>query len=251
MKRLKTSAVYLICALFGAAAMFVAISRLAPPAALKSPSQLQLLVSNLMSICNAGTDKFGDETAYLIAMNNSMEKMMYGMIAPPTGKLDHDFVQMMMPHHQAAIDMAQVYLRFGSNAQLQRIAQEIIVEQQQEVVAMRLARRPRGRSVASTTHHLRSGEACAGFATKLFGTGEDWTGVEEAFISGLGLTATRVSDAKRGEAFTTWLAPSQATLRLRLLRVGRRACGRALRGGDRSARRRSLRRWGVRGRGAW
>ena len=46
---------------------------------------------------------------------------------------------MMMPHHQAAIDMAQVYLRFGSNAQLQRIAQEIIVEQQQEVVAMRLA----------------------------------------------------------------------------------------------------------------
>ena len=139
MKRLKTSTVYLICALFGAAAMFVAISRLTPPAALKSPSQLQLLVSNLMSICNAGTDKFGDETAYLIAMNNSMEKMMYGMIAPPTGKLDHDFVQMMMPHHQAAIDMAQVYLRFGSNAQLQRIAQEIIVEQQQEVVAMRLA----------------------------------------------------------------------------------------------------------------
>ncbi|WP_246706934.1 DUF305 domain-containing protein [Phyllobacterium sp. P30BS-XVII] len=92
-----------------------------------------------MSVCNVGIEKFDDETAYLVAMNNSMEKMMYEMVVPPTGKLDHDFVQMMMPHHQGAIDMAQNYLRFGSNEQLKRIAQEIIVEQQQEMVAMRLA----------------------------------------------------------------------------------------------------------------
>ncbi len=45
---------------------------------------------------------------------------------------------MMAPHHQGAIDMAQAELRYGHNEQLRRLAQEIIVEQQQEIVAMRL-----------------------------------------------------------------------------------------------------------------
>lgn len=92
-----------------------------------------------MSVCNLGIEDFGDETAYLSAINNSMEKMMYDMVVPPTGGLDRDFVQMMMPHHQGAIDMAQIYLRFGTNEQLKRIAQEIIVDQQQEMNVMRLA----------------------------------------------------------------------------------------------------------------
>lgn len=92
-----------------------------------------------MSVCNLGIEKFGDETAYLVAMNNSMERMMYDMVVSPTGALDHDFVEMMTPHHRGAIDMAQNYLRFGSNEQLKRIAQEIIVDQQQEIAAMRLA----------------------------------------------------------------------------------------------------------------
>jgi uncharacterized protein (DUF305 family) len=35
--------------------------------------------------------------------------------------------------------MAQAELRYGHNEQLRRIAQEIIVEQQQEIAAMRLA----------------------------------------------------------------------------------------------------------------
>ena len=50
-----------------------------------------------------------------------------------------DFVAMMMPHHQGAIDMAQAELRYGRNEQLERLAQEIIVTQQQEIAAMRLA----------------------------------------------------------------------------------------------------------------
>jgi uncharacterized protein (DUF305 family) len=77
--------------------------------------------------------------AYLSAMNSSMEKMMYGMVAPATGGIDRDFVQMMTPHHQGAIDMAQIYLRFGNNEQLKRVAQEIIVDQLQEMSVMRLA----------------------------------------------------------------------------------------------------------------
>ena len=46
---------------------------------------------------------------------------------------------MMEPHHQGAIDMAQALLRYGTNEQLKRLAQEIIVTQQQELAAMRLA----------------------------------------------------------------------------------------------------------------
>jgi hypothetical protein len=46
---------------------------------------------------------------------------------------------MMVPHHQGAVDMAIAELRYGRNEQLRRLAQEIIVTQQQEIAAMRLA----------------------------------------------------------------------------------------------------------------
>ena len=49
------------------------------------------------------------------------------------------FVDLMVPHHQGAIAMALAVLRYGRNAQIRRMAQEIIVTQQQEIAAMRLA----------------------------------------------------------------------------------------------------------------
>jgi hypothetical protein len=81
-----------------------------------------------------------------------MTKMMADMAIKPTGDVDHDFVEMMVPHHQGAIDMAQAVLRHGHNEQLRRLAQEIIVTQQQEIAAMRLALgEPLPPSVASPT----------------------------------------------------------------------------------------------------
>ncbi len=42
-------------------------------------------------------------------MNVDMERMDHDMAsAPMTGDVDHDFVVMMIPHHQGAIDMAEV-----------------------------------------------------------------------------------------------------------------------------------------------
>jgi len=61
------------------------------------------------------------------------------MAITPSGDVDADFTAAMIPHHQGAIDMALAELRHGKNEQLRRIAQEIIVDQQQEIVAMRLA----------------------------------------------------------------------------------------------------------------
>jgi uncharacterized protein (DUF305 family) len=52
--------------------------------------------------------------------------------------VDADFVALMVPHHQGAIDMAQAELRYVRNEQLRRLAQEMIVTQQQEIAAMRL-----------------------------------------------------------------------------------------------------------------
>ena len=69
----------------------------------------------------------------------AMDRMMAGMDVAPTGNVDRDFVAMMTPHHQGAIDMAVAELRYGHDEQLKRIAQEIIVDQQQEIAAMKLA----------------------------------------------------------------------------------------------------------------
>jgi len=71
--------------------------------------------------------------------NVAMDKMMMDMAIQPSGDVDRDFAAMMIPHHQGAIDMALAELRHGKNEQLRRIAQEIIVEQQQEINAMLLA----------------------------------------------------------------------------------------------------------------
>src|ERR1700732_316742 len=80
-----------------------------------------------------------DEAPFLKENDDAMTKMMNDMAIKPTGDIDRDFVAMMSPHHQGAIDMAISELRYGKNEQLRRIAQEIIVDQMQEIAAMKLA----------------------------------------------------------------------------------------------------------------
>jgi uncharacterized protein (DUF305 family) len=79
------------------------------------------------------------EAEFLAANEAAMGTMMADMTVMPTGDIDRDFVAMMVPHHQGAIDMAQIVLRYGKNEHLKRLAQEIIVTQQQEIAAMKLA----------------------------------------------------------------------------------------------------------------
>ena len=54
-----------------------------------------------------------DEAAFLAENQAAMNKMMAAMQIQPTGDVDKDFVAMMAPHHQGAIDMAQAVLRYG------------------------------------------------------------------------------------------------------------------------------------------
>ena len=79
------------------------------------------------------------EAPFLAENTAAMDKMMAGMEIAATGDVDADFTAMMIPHHQGAIDMAVAELRHGTNERLRRIAQEIIIDQQGEIAAMRLA----------------------------------------------------------------------------------------------------------------
>jgi uncharacterized protein (DUF305 family) len=79
------------------------------------------------------------EAPFLDENKAAMTKMMGAMEIRPTGDVDHDFVAMMVPHHQGAVEMAQAELRYGHNEQLRRLAQEIIVTQGQEITVMRQA----------------------------------------------------------------------------------------------------------------
>ena len=99
----------------------------------------QSLADYISAIC---AKSFGSapaaEAPYLAENVSAMTKMMIDMGIRPSGDVDTDFVAMMVPHHQGAIDMALAVLRHGHNPQIRRLAQEIIVTQQQEIAVMRL-----------------------------------------------------------------------------------------------------------------
>jgi uncharacterized protein (DUF305 family) len=102
--------------------------------------QSQSLSDYISAICAAHfRDASRAEMPFLTENVSAMSKMMVDMGIYPSGDVDRDFVAMMVPHHQGAIEMAQAELRYGHNEQLRRMAQEIIVTQQAEITAMRLS----------------------------------------------------------------------------------------------------------------
>ena len=104
------------------------------------PEKSQSLADYIAAICASHFRDASREEAPFLADNvSAMSKMMVDMGITPSGDIDRDFVGMMVPHHQGAIDMAQAELRYGHNEQLKRMAQEIIVTQQAEIAAMHLA----------------------------------------------------------------------------------------------------------------
>lgn len=86
---------------------------------------------SLSATALAQSDDFGS------TMDAAMARMHAAMMTGYTGDADRDFATMMIPHHQGAIDMATIELRFGKDERLRRLAQRIIVEQRQEIEAMR------------------------------------------------------------------------------------------------------------------
>jgi uncharacterized protein (DUF305 family) len=72
------------------------------------------------------------------AMAAGTTKMQHDMAAAPmTGDTDNDFVAMMLPHHQGAVDMAKVELQYGKDPELRKLARDIVAAQDKEIALMR------------------------------------------------------------------------------------------------------------------
>ena len=71
------------------------------------------------------------------AFMQSMMSMQHAMDAPMTGDPDKDFVTMMLPHHQGAVDMAKIQLRYGRDPVLRAMAQDIVASQAKEIATMK------------------------------------------------------------------------------------------------------------------
>ena len=66
-----------------------------------------------------------------------MDTMMQNMPMESSGMVDADFLLMMIPHHQSAIDMARIELEQGEDEETKAMAQEIIDAQEAEIEEMR------------------------------------------------------------------------------------------------------------------
>lgn len=77
-------------------------------------------------------DKGPSSKAYAAA-NMSMHK---GMDIKFSGDADVDFVKGMIPHHQGAVDMAKIVLKYGKDPELKKLADEIVAAQEKEIAFM-------------------------------------------------------------------------------------------------------------------
>ncbi|WJR78762.1 DUF305 domain-containing protein [Bradyrhizobium sp. NP1] len=80
-----------------------------------------------------------DEQGFVVDSELALSKMSLDIPVDSTGDVDRDFVAIMMPHHQGAIDVGRAELKCGRNEDVRRIAQSIIAERESEMSAMRAA----------------------------------------------------------------------------------------------------------------
>jgi uncharacterized protein (DUF305 family) len=113
-------------------------------------SGLDLFALQTGSHLHRGEAAPGSDWSELMASMETMHDHMESV--KRSGDSDTDFVRLMLPHHQAAIDMAKAQLIYGKDPQMQRLAQEIITDQQSEIELMKLWLEQRESRPRSASH---------------------------------------------------------------------------------------------------
>ncbi len=94
----------------------------------KEIKQFQSFLKNASQLPAKDADQFKK------AMNDSRRPMMNGMSnVKLTGNIDEDFVALMIPHHQSAVDMAKAYLPYARNDEIKNLAEQIKTSQTHEI----------------------------------------------------------------------------------------------------------------------
>lgn len=78
-------------------------------------------------------EKQGYNEEYTTIFNNMMKAM---NAAPNTGNVNLDFVLEMIPHHEGGINMAKAIVKYGSNPEVKKIAENIITSQESQIPIM-------------------------------------------------------------------------------------------------------------------
>ena len=83
------------------------------------------------------------------AYEAAAQTMHKGMSSDYTNDVDIDFVRGMIPHHQGAIDQAEILLKHSTNLRLRRLAGGIIASQRREIRFMEKWLKDRANGVES------------------------------------------------------------------------------------------------------
>lgn len=119
---------------FGGAAAFAACVVISMPVAFAQASTPAGSMSGMDMSAMKGNPA-DDATKAFQAADHSMMSGMSGI--EYTGNADHDFVTHMIPHHEGAVAMAKVELKYGKDPKLRALAKEIIASQDKEVAFMK------------------------------------------------------------------------------------------------------------------
>lgn len=102
---------------------------------LSGVKQMKELLDRLKN--NPQVDKKKEEE-YLKGYKTAYKKMMEEMeAAEPTGNIDQDFLEEMIPHHEGAVAMASNVLKYTNNKELQKLANQIIANQSKQMKQMK------------------------------------------------------------------------------------------------------------------